>query len=100
MTYESLMLHFTFHNLEKYLEDNIKNQSTLSTDSANQLSVIIKKIEEMSEKSLFDHTSKVPVFTWMRMGMTLRLLLESNKAKLSQALSKKHEDPTKKSSLD
>ena len=94
MTYETLMLNFTFHNLEKYLDDNVKNQPVLTTDTANQLSYIVKKIEEMSDKSLFDHNSKVPIFSWIRMGMTLRILLESNKTKLSQSLSKVHESPT------
>lgn len=95
MTYETLMLNFTFQNLVKYVEDNVKTSATISTETANQLTVIIKKIEDMTDKSLFDHSAQIPMFQWMRMGMTLKILLNSNKDKLTKALSKTHEEPTK-----
>jgi hypothetical protein len=89
------MLNFTFSNLEKYIEDNIKTSPTISVEKANQLQVIIDKINTMMDKNLFDPNAKTPIFHWMRVNMTLKLLLESNRHKLTQALSKTHEEPTK-----
>lgn len=82
MTYDTLMMNFTYQNLGKYLTDNIKTKSKLDFETSEKIRAIQRMISLILNKVDFispaHEDEQVTIFQWMRISMMLDVLLKAN----------------------